>query len=110
MVSNEAPLFNSDKGPNAIREWLLKEDLIDAVIALPPSMFYGTGIPTYVWVLDTNKDPEREGKIQLIDGSGQWDSLRRPMGDKRRKMRTITAPDCSRRIRRSSTPILRSLA
>jgi type I restriction enzyme M protein len=86
VVSNAAPLFNGDKGPTAIREWLLDEDLIDAIIALPPSMFYGTGIPTYVWILDTNKDPEREGKIQLIDGSGQWTLLRRPMGEKRREM------------------------
>lgn len=86
VVSNQSPLFNSDNGPNSIRQWLLEEDLIDAIIALPTSMFYGTGIATYVWILDTNKDPERKGKIQLIDGSGQWDSLRKPMGDKRREM------------------------
>ncbi|NOJ61782.1 type I restriction-modification system subunit M [Arthrobacter sp. 260] len=86
IVSNAAPLFNGDKGPTAIREWLLDEDLIDAIIALPPSMFYGTGIPTYVWILDTNKDPERKGKIQLVDGSDQWTLLRRPMGEKRREM------------------------
>jgi type I restriction enzyme M protein len=86
VVSNQSPLFSSDNGPNAIRRWLLEEDLIDAIIALPTSMFYGTGIATYVWVLDANKDPEREGKIQLIDGSGQWDSLRKPMGEKRREV------------------------
>ncbi|MEE2034365.1 type I restriction-modification system subunit M [Rhodococcus chondri] len=86
VVSNASPLFNSDKGPNAIRQWLLEEDLIDAMIALPADMFYGTGIPTYVWILDANKDPERKGKIQLIDGSNQWEPMRRPMGDKRREM------------------------
>ena len=86
VVSNQSPLFNSDNGPNAIRQWLLEEDLIDAIIALPTSMFYGTGIATYVWILDANKDSERKGKIQLIDGSGEWDSLRKPMGDKRREM------------------------
>lgn len=86
VVSNAAPLFSGDKGPTAIREWLLDEDLIDAIIALPPSMFYGTGIPTYVWILDTNKDSERVGKIQLIDGSDQWTLMRRPMGEKRREM------------------------
>ena len=86
VVSNAAPLFNGDKGPTAIREWLLGEDLIDAIIALPPSMFYGTGIPTYVWILDTNKESERVGKVQLIDGSEQWTSMRRPMGEKRREM------------------------
>jgi len=86
VVSNQSPLFNSDNGPNSIRQWLLEEDLIDAIIALPKSMFYGTGIATYVWILDANKDSDRTGKIQLIDGSGQWDSLRKPMGDKRREV------------------------
>jgi type I restriction enzyme M protein len=86
VVSNQSPLFNSDSGPNAIRQWLLEEDLIDAIIALPTNMFYGTGIATYVWILDASKDPEREGKIQLIDGSGQWESLRKPMGEKRREV------------------------
>jgi type I restriction enzyme M protein len=88
VVSNQSPLFNSDNGPNSIRQWLLEEDLIDAIIALPTSMFYGTGIATYVWILDANKDSARKGKIQLIDGSGQWHSLRKPMGDKRRKVST----------------------
>lgn len=86
VVSNQSPMFNSDNGPNSIRQWLLEEDLIDAIIGLPTSMFYGTGIATYVWVLDTNKEPDRRGKIQLIDGSGRWDPLRKPMGDKRREM------------------------
>lgn len=86
VVSNASPLFASDKGPNAIRQWLLEEDLIDVIVALPNSMFYGTGIGTYVWILDRNKDPERKGKIQLIDGSGQWRSMRKPMGEKRREM------------------------
>lgn len=89
VVSNASPLFSSDNGPTAIREWLLDEDLIDAIIALPPSMFYGTGIPTFVWILDTNKAPERVGKIQLIDGSDQWTLLRRPMGEKRREMSSM---------------------
>lgn len=86
VVSNASPLFNSDKGPNAIRQWLFDEDLIDAIIALPTQMFYGTGIATYIWILDTNKEAERKGKIQLIDGSGLWDQMRKPMGDKRREM------------------------
>lgn len=86
VVSNASPLFNSDKGPNAIRQWLFDEDLVDAIIALPTNMFYGTGIATFVWILDTNKDPERDGKIQLIDGSGQWELMRKAMGEKRREM------------------------
>ncbi|MCF4123023.1 type I restriction-modification system subunit M [Antribacter sp. KLBMP9083] len=86
VVSNASPLFNSDKGPNSIRQWLFDEDLIDAIIQLPNDMFYGTGIATYVWLLDTNKEPERQGKMQLIDASAQWDSMRKPMGFKRREM------------------------
>lgn len=86
VVSNQSPLFNSDSGPNSIRQWLLEEDLIDAIIGLPTNIFYGTGIATYVWILDTNKEPERKGKIQLIDGTDQWASLRKPMGEKRREL------------------------
>lgn len=86
VVSNASPLFNSDNGPNSIREWLLDRDLIDAIIALPTQMFYGTGIATYVWILDTNKEEHRKGKVQLIDGSGQWEQMRKSMGDKRREM------------------------
>lgn len=86
VVSNASPLFNSDNGPTSIRQWLFDEDLIDAIIALPTQMFYGTGIATYVWILDTNKPYERQGKIQLIDASDQWESMRKPLGDKRRQM------------------------
>ncbi|NLS11207.1 N-6 DNA methylase [Nesterenkonia sp. MY13] len=86
VVSNASPLFTADKGPSAIRQWLLEEDMIDAIVALPADMFYGTGIATYVWFLDTNKPTERQGKVQLIDGSGQWSLLRRPMGEKRRQI------------------------
>lgn len=86
VVSNASPLFNSDKGPNEIRQWLFDEDLIDAIIQLPTEMFYGTGISTYVWILDAHKNPERRGKIQLIDGSGQWGPLQKSMGFKRREM------------------------
>ncbi|MDY0909522.1 type I restriction-modification system subunit M [Microbacterium sp. CFBP9034] len=86
VVSNASPLFASDKGPNAIRQWLFDEDLIDAIIQLPNDMFYGTGIATYVWILDTNKEPERKGKVQLINASAKWDSMRKPMGFKRRQM------------------------
>lgn len=88
VVSSASPLFNSDQGPHGIREWLLEEDLVDAIIALPTDMFYGIGTATYVWILDTNKDPERRHKIQLIEGSGQWGALHKPVGEKRREMRT----------------------
>lgn len=86
VVSNASPLFASGAGATSIRQWLFDEDLIDAIIALPTQMFYGTGIATYVWILDTNKDDERRGKIQLIDATSHWSPMRKPLGEKRREM------------------------
>lgn len=86
IVSNGSPLFTGGpgSGPDSIRAWLLTSDLVDAIIALPTDMFYGTGIATYVWILDTNKEPRRKGKIQLINATDMWTSMRKSMGDKRR--------------------------
>jgi len=88
VVSNGSPLFTGGpgSGPDKIRAWLLTSDLVDAIIALPTSMFYGTGIATYVWILDTNKEPHRKGKVQLIDGTAAWSPMAKGMGDKRREM------------------------
>lgn len=86
VVSNASPLFAGDVGPSSLRRWLLDHDLIDAIISLPAQMFYGTEITTYIWILDTNKQGNRKGKIQLIDGSGFWGPMKKPLGDKRREM------------------------
>ncbi|WP_048672161.1 type I restriction-modification system subunit M [Xylanimonas cellulosilytica] len=86
VVSNASPLFSSDLGSNSIRQWLFDEDLIDAIIALPTRMFYGTDIATYVWILDNDKPLKRRGKIQLLDASSLWEPMRKGMGDKRREM------------------------
>lgn len=87
VVTNGSPLFTgaAGSGPDKIRGWLIEEDLIDAIMALPTSMFYNTGIATYVWILDKNKEPRRRGKIQLIEATEQWTSMRKSMGDKRRQ-------------------------
>ncbi|MDN5821012.1 MAG: type I restriction-modification system subunit M, partial [Brachybacterium sp.] len=89
VVMNGSPLFTGGpgSGPDRIRAWLLTEDLVEAIIALPTSMFYNTGIATFVWILATNKAEERRGKIQLIDATGQWSPMQKGMGDKRREMR-----------------------
>ncbi|MFV8394360.1 N-6 DNA methylase [Corynebacterium hindlerae] len=88
IVLNGSPLFTGapESGPDRIRAWLLTDDLVDAIIALPTSMFYGTGIATYIWILDKNKEPHRRGKIQLINAADQWSPMRKGMGDKRRKL------------------------
>lgn len=92
VVMNGSPLFTGGpgSGPDRIRAWLLTEDLVDAIVALPTSMFYNTGIATYVWILAANKAEERRGKVQLIDAREKWSPMQKGMGDKRREMR---APD-----------------
>lgn len=88
VVSNGSPLFTGGpgSGPDKIRAWLFKSDLVDTIIALPTNMFYGTGIATYVWVLDANKEPRRKGKIQLINAVDAWHPMQKGMGEKRREM------------------------
>lgn len=89
IVSNGSPLFagKAGSGPDSIRAWLLTNDLVDAIIALPEKMFYGTGIATYVWILDNNKESHRRGKIQLINAADKWSAMRKGMGDKTREVR-----------------------
>lgn len=86
VFSNASPLFDSQAGAPGIRQWLLENDLIDAIIGLPNAMFYGTGINTYIWILDTNKEPHRKGKIQLIDASSFFHPMRKGMGEKRNEI------------------------
>jgi type I restriction enzyme M protein len=88
IVLNGSPLFNggAGSGESEIRRHLLENDLVDAIIALPTSMFYNTGISTYIWILDNTKQKDRVGKIQLIDGSGFYTKMRKNLGDKSREV------------------------
>lgn len=85
IVLNGSPLFNggADSGPSNIRGHLLENDLIDTIVALPTDMFYNTSIPTYLWILDNTKQPERRAKVQLIDATGFATKMRRSLGNKR---------------------------
>lgn len=87
IITNGSPLFNGGvaSGESQTRRWLLENDLIEAIIAMPTEMFYNTGIATYVWVLSKNKREERQGKIQLIDASEIYHNLRKSLGNKRRE-------------------------
>ena len=69
-----------------IRRFILENDLLEALIALPEQLFYNTGIATYVWVLTNRKRPERRGKVQLINAGSFWRQLRKSLGDKRREI------------------------
>lgn len=85
IIENGSPLFtgNTASGESQIRRWMLENDLIEAIIALPTDLFYNTGIATYVWILSMNKREERKGKIQLVDASNIYHKLRKPLGNKK---------------------------
>ena len=86
IVMNGSPLFTGDagSGESNIRRYILENDWLEAIIALPESLFYNTGIGTYIWLLSTQKSPQRIGKIQLIDATTLWVARRKSLGDKRR--------------------------
>ena len=88
IIMNGSPLFTGDagSGESEIRRWILENDLLEALIALPEQLFYNTGIATYVWVLTNRKRPERRGKVQLIHATSFWVLLRKSLGSKRREV------------------------
>ena len=88
IIENGSPLFSGGtaSGESQIRRWMLENDLIEAIIALPTDLFYNTGIATYIWVLSKNKRDERKGKIQLIDASSFFHKLRKALGDKKNEI------------------------
>lgn len=88
IIENGSPLFTGGtaSGESQIRRWMLENDLIEAIIALPTDLFYNTGIATYIWIFSKNKCPERKGKIQLIDGSSFCHKLRKALGNKRNEI------------------------
>jgi type I restriction enzyme M protein len=88
IVQNGSPLFTggAGSGESEIRRYLLENDLVEAIIALPTEMFYNTGISTYLWVVTNHKSPERRGKLQLIDASSFWQRMRKSLGDKRKEL------------------------
>lgn len=96
IVMNGSPLFSggAGSGESEIRRWLLENDLIEAIIALPTDIFYNTGIQTYIWLLSNKKIEARRSKVQLIDASGErfWEKINKNLGAKRRKI-----PDGARR-------------
>ncbi len=85
IVLSASPLFNGDagSGPSNIRRWLFENDYIDCIVKLPESIFYRTGINTYLWILSTKKSSARKGLIQLIDASDEFENLPKNQGNKR---------------------------
>ena len=83
-VHNGSSLFTGDagQGESNIRRWIIENDWLEAIVALPLNMFYNTGIATYVWVLTNRKPPQRKGKVQLVDATAWFTPLRRNLGKK----------------------------
>ncbi len=83
-VHNGSSLFTGDagQGESNVRRWIIENDWLEAIIALPLNMFYNTGIATYIWVLTNRKPPHRKGKIQLIDATAIFQPLRKNLGKK----------------------------
>ena len=88
IVFNGSPLFSGDagSGPSSIRRWIVENDWLDAIVALPDQLFYNTGIFTYVWLVTNRKPPERRGKVQLIDGTRFFEKMKKSLNNKRNEI------------------------
>ncbi len=88
IVFNGSPLFTGDagSGESNIRQWVIENDWLEAVVALPDQLFYNTGISTYIWVLTNRKEPRRKGKVQLIDARRFFVKMPKSLGNKRNKL------------------------
>lgn len=88
IIFNGSPLFTGDagSGESNIRRWIIEKDLLEGIIALPTDMFYNTGIATYIWVLTNRKEEKRKGKIQLVNATDYYQSMRKSLGNKRKEM------------------------
>lgn len=88
IVLNASPLFTggAGSGESEIRRYVLENDLVEAIVALPADMFYNTGISTFIWILSNRKPMARKGKVQLIDASSYWQKMRKSLGSKRKEL------------------------
>ncbi len=85
IVFNGSPLFTGDagSGESEIRRWIIENDWLEAVVAMPDQLFYNTGISTYIWILTNRKEKQRKGRIQLIDAREFYEKMRKSLGNKR---------------------------
>ena len=98
IVLNGSPLFTggAGSGESEIRRYMLENDLVEAIIALPTDMFYNTGISTYVWIVSNRKPKARQGLLQLIDASSFWQKMRKTLGSKRKELSPVHIEDITR--------------
>ena len=88
IVFNGSPLFTGDagSGESNIRRWIIENDWLESIVALPDQLFYNTGISTYIWILTNRKEERRKGKVQLIDGRQFFVKMRKSLGNKRNEL------------------------
>ena len=88
IVFNGSPLFTggAGSGESEIRRWILENDWLEGIVALPDQLFYNTGISTYFWILSSRKTPALRGKVILLDARDQWEKMRKSLGDKRKEI------------------------
>ena len=88
IVFNGSPLFTGDagSGESEIRRWIIENDWLEGIIALPDQLFFNTGISTYIWVLTNNKSAERTGKVQLVNAVDMFEIMRKSLGNKRKSI------------------------
>ncbi len=86
IVFNGSPLFTgaAGSGESEIRRWILENDWLEGIVALPDQLFYNTGISTYFWILSNRKAPSLQGKVILLDARDQWEKMRKSLGNKRK--------------------------
>ncbi len=91
IIFNSSPLFTGDagSGESNIRRWIIENDLLDSIVALPDQLFYNTGISTYIWFVTNKKPEERRGKVQLIDASPFFEKMKKSLGKKRNEISEI---------------------
>jgi len=109
IVFNGSPLFTGDAGggESDIRQWIIENDWLEAIVALPEQLFYNTGIATYVWVLTNRKERARKGKGQLIDARPFWVQMEKSLGNKRRRLgdpSDLPAPRAARQAGKPKDP------
>jgi len=88
VVLNGSPLFtgSAGSGESEIRRWIIENDWLEAIVALPTDMFYNTGIATYIWIITNQKKQQRKGKVQLINASDFHSPMRKSLGSKRKQI------------------------
>jgi type I restriction enzyme M protein len=88
IVFNGSPLFSgaAGSGESEIRRWIIENDWLEAIVALPDQLFYNTSISTYFWIVTNRKRPERQGKVQLVDARDYWVKMRKNLGEKRKEI------------------------